>query len=119
MVKKKRGVRDNSRMVGFNLNKKTSVIFSSPQSYRDLSLVCRDGLACAVAALNELLGRWTRLADTSRVQFVYIIGEMIRGGIVGVDSVVWNLLRYAAGGDVSPRNILLVTSLLDIFQDNK
>ncbi|KAI5695734.1 hypothetical protein M8J75_002703 [Diaphorina citri] len=89
------------------------------KSYRDLSLVCRDGLACAVAALNELLGRWTRLADTSRVQFVYIIGEMIRGGIVGVDSVVWNLLRYAAGGDVSPRNILLVTSLLDIFQDNK
>uniref|UniRef100_A0A8D8V715 SOSS complex subunit A homolog n=1 Tax=Cacopsylla melanoneura TaxID=428564 RepID=A0A8D8V715_9HEMI len=89
------------------------------KSYRDLSLVSRDGLTSAVTALNELLARWPRMTDTSRVQFVYIIGEMIRGGIGGVDSVVWNLLRYAAGGDTTAKNILLVTSLLNILQENK
>lgn len=92
---------------------------NASKSYRDLSFVSRDGLASAIAALNELLTRWTKMTDVSRVQFVFVICEMIRGGIVGVDSVVWNLLRYAAGGDIGAKNIMLVTSLLDIFQDNR
>lgn len=40
---------------------------------------------------------------------------MIKNSVSNVDNLCWNLMRYAAGGDVSPKNITLVESLLDLF----
>lgn len=44
---------------------------------------------------------------------------MIRNVVTGVDNVCWNLMRYASGGDVTPKNIFLVDSLLDIYIENR
>lgn len=38
---------------------------------------------------------------------------------MSVDTLCLSLLRHAAGGDTSPRNLFLVDALLEIFQDNR
>lgn len=50
---------------------------------------------------------------------MWLLREMIRTGIANVDTLVWNVLRHAAGGDVSLRNIALVEGLLDLFTEQR
>lgn len=100
------------------------VILTEPQSaaksYRDLTLITRDGLALVLNHLTQLiLQRYLRLTDIVRTQVLWIVREMIRNAVANVDNLCWNLMRHAAGGDVSPRNILLIEALLDIYQENR
>lgn len=99
-------------------------ILTEPQNaikcYRDLTLITRDGLTCVLNNLSNLiLERYLRFQDTTRVQLLWLIREMIRNAVTGVDSVCWNLMRYVSGGDVTQKNIHLVESLLDIYTENR
>nr|XP_050855800.1 integrator complex subunit 3 isoform X3 [Vespula vulgaris] len=100
------------------------VILTDPQnaskSYRDLTLITRDGLAIVLGHLNQLvLERYLRLNDVTRTQLLWLLREMIRTSVANVDNLCLTLLRHAAGGDISPRNLFLVDALLDIFQENR
>ncbi|CAG9790877.1 unnamed protein product [Diatraea saccharalis] len=93
---------------------------NATKCYRDLTLVTRDGFTCVLNNLSNLiLERYLKFQDTTRNQLLWLIKEMIRNNVTGVDSVCWNLMRYASGGDISPKNIILVESLLDIFIENR
>jgi integrator complex subunit 3 len=93
---------------------------NATKGYRDLTLVTRDGFTCVLNNLSNLiLERYLKFQDTTRNQLLWLIKEMIRNVVTGVDSVCWNLMRYASGGDVSPKNIILVESLLDIYIENR
>ncbi|CAH0588030.1 unnamed protein product [Chrysodeixis includens] len=99
-------------------------ILTEPQNatkcYRDLTLVTRDGLTCVLNNLSTLiLERYLKFHDTTRNQLLWLIKEMIRNAVTGIDSVCWNLMRYASGGDITPKNIILVESLLDIYIENR
>lgn len=88
--------------------------------YRDLTLVTRDGLTSVLNSLSNLiLERYLKFHDTTRNQLLWLLKEMIRNAVTGVDSVCWNLMRYASGGDITPKNIFLVESLLDIYLENR
>jgi integrator complex subunit 3 len=90
------------------------------QSYRDLTLITRDGLTLVLNHLTQLiLERYLRLTDTVRTQVLWLVREMIRNAVTNVDNLCWNLMRHAAGGDVSSRNIMLVEALLDIYKENR
>uniref|UniRef100_A0A1B6L0J6 SOSS complex subunit A homolog n=1 Tax=Graphocephala atropunctata TaxID=36148 RepID=A0A1B6L0J6_9HEMI len=100
------------------------VILSEPQhaikSFRDLTLVTRDGLQLVMMNLSQLaVEKWLRMVDVARSQLLWLLRELIRTGAVGVDNVCYNLMRHAAGGDVSPRNIALVDYMLDTFVENR
>ncbi|XP_021933684.1 integrator complex subunit 3 isoform X2 [Zootermopsis nevadensis] len=100
------------------------VILTEPQSaaksYRDLTLITRDGLTLVLSHLTQLiLDRYLRLTDTVRTQVLWLVREMIRNAVTNVDNLCWNLMRHAAGGDVSSRNIMLIEALLDIYQENR
>ncbi|XP_033224600.1 integrator complex subunit 3 isoform X2 [Belonocnema kinseyi] len=100
------------------------VILSEPQeaakSYRDLNLISKDGLAIVLTNLNTLvLDRYLRFNDVTRTQLLWLLREMIRTSVASVDSLCLSLLRHAAGGDTSPRNLFLVDALLNIFQENR
>lgn len=93
---------------------------NATKGYRDLTLITRDGLTCVLNNLSNLiLERYLKFQDTTRNQLLWLIKEMIRNAVTGVDSVCWNVMRYASGGDISPKNIILVESLLDIFIENR
>ncbi|XP_019696020.1 integrator complex subunit 3 isoform X1 [Harpegnathos saltator] len=100
------------------------VILTDPQnaakSYRDLTLITRDGLSIVLIHLNQLvLERYLRLNDITRSQVLWLLREMIRTSVTNVDTLCLTLLRHAAGGDISPKNLYLVDALLDIFQENR
>lgn len=100
------------------------VILTEPQnaakSYHDLTLITRDGLAIVLGHLNQLvLERYLRLHDTARTQLLWLLREMIRTSVANVDNLCSSLLRHAAGGDTSQKNLFLVDALLDIFQENR
>lgn len=93
---------------------------NATKSYRDLMLITRDGLAIVLSNLSQLLmDRYVRLKDSVRSQVLWLVREMIRNAVANVDNLCWILMRHAAGGDISPRNISLIDSLLDIYQDNR
>ncbi|KAG5882643.1 hypothetical protein JTB14_025116 [Gonioctena quinquepunctata] len=95
-------------------------ILTEPQnatkSYRDLTLITRDGFGLIVTNLSQLvLDRYLRFNDVVKQQLIWLLREMIKNAVSNVDNLVWNLMRHAAGGDVSSKNITLIESLLDVF----
>ncbi|XP_058793305.1 integrator complex subunit 3 homolog isoform X5 [Phymastichus coffea] len=99
-------------------------ILTEPQaasnSYRDLTLLTRDGLAVVIASLNQIvLEKYIKLTDVAKNQLMWLLREMIKTNVNNVDNLCLSLLRHAAGGDISSRNIFLVENLLEIFHDNR
>lgn len=90
------------------------------QSYRDLTFVSRDGLALVLSHLIQLVAeRFPRLLDSVRTQLLWLIKELVRANVSGTDNLIWNLMRQIAGGDVTPKNIWLAESLMDLLQDQR
>lgn len=80
----------------------------------------RDGFQSVTTNTCQLiLERYTRLHDVARCQLLWLVREMVRNMVPNVDTLCWNLMRHAASGDVSPKNLYLVENLLDIYQENR
>lgn len=89
---------------------------NAARSYRDLTLITRDGFGHVVTNLSQLvLDKYLRFTEVVRQQLLWLLREMIKNNVSNVDNLCWNLMRHAAGGDVSPKNLSLVESLLDVF----
>lgn len=94
--------------------------FTSIQSYRDLSFVSKDGLALVLSYLTQLVvEKFPRLLDSVRSQLMWLIKELVRANVTGTDMLIWNLMRQIAGGDVTPKNIWLAESLMDMLVDQR
>ncbi|GAB6031207.1 Integrator complex subunit 3 [Chamberlinius hualienensis] len=92
----------------------------SPRFYRDLTFITRDGLNLVLGHVNQLITeKYLKLQDVSRTQLVWLLREMIKNSVLGVDALCYNLLRQIAGGDLSPKNIWLAEAFLDIFIENR
>ncbi|XP_025829891.1 integrator complex subunit 3 homolog [Agrilus planipennis] len=95
-------------------------ILTEPQnaskSYRDLTLITRDGFGLVLTHLSQLvLEKYLKFKDVAKSQLIWLVREMIKNSVTNVDNLCWNLMRHAAGGDTSIRNVTLVESLLDIY----
>jgi len=102
----------------------TYVILTDPQnasrSYRDLTFVSRDGLTIVLNYLVQLVAeRFPRLLDSVRGQLIWLLKELMRANVNGTDNLIWNLMRQIAGGDVSPKNLWLAESLLELLTDQR
>jgi len=102
----------------------TCTILIDPQnaarSYRDLTFVSRDGLTLVLNYLVSLVAeRSARLLDSVRAQLLWRLKELMRTNVNGTDNLVWNLMRQIAGGDVSPKNLWLAESLMDLLIDHR
>ncbi|XP_030386762.1 integrator complex subunit 3 homolog isoform X2 [Scaptodrosophila lebanonensis] len=88
----------------------------APKTYRDITLVCRDGINVIVANLTLLVvEKYAKLSEIARRQLIWVLREFVKHQVLSVENVIWNCLRQAGGGDVSHKNLFLVESLLDIF----
>ncbi|XP_054160466.1 integrator complex subunit 3-like [Oppia nitens] len=89
---------------------------NAQRHYRDLTYVSRDGMSYVINVLNQIvLEKYQKLHDSSRTQLIWILKEMIKNSIVGTDGLCMNLLRQISGGDISPKNIWLAETVVDIF----
>ncbi|GBP11638.1 Integrator complex subunit 3 homolog, partial [Eumeta japonica] len=59
--------------------------------------------------------KYNKLTDIARRQLIWLLRGLVKHQVLNVENIIWNCLRQAGGGDVSPRNLFLVESLLDIF----
>lgn len=93
---------------------------AAAKAYSDLTLLAHDGLAFVINNLAMLVAeKYQRLNDVPRKQLLWFLRELIRNQVLNVDNLVWNILRQASGGDISPKNIALVDGLLDIFIEHR
>ncbi|XP_065092051.1 integrator complex subunit 3 homolog isoform X2 [Ochlerotatus camptorhynchus] len=100
------------------------VILTDPnaagKAYSDLTLLTHDGLAFVTNNLAMLVAeKYQRLNDIPRKQLLWFLKELIKNQVLNVDNLVWNILRQASGGDISPKNVALVDGLLDIFIEHR
>jgi len=90
------------------------------QSYRDLTLLNRDGFKVLLAHFNIIVQDfYLRLVDIVRSQAIWLFREMLRAGVAGVDAVCFTLLRQCAGGDLSNRNLAHIEAMLATFEINR
>ncbi|EAA07507.6 AGAP002539-PA [Anopheles gambiae str. PEST] len=93
---------------------------SAPKTYRDLTLLTRDGLGFVTANLAMLVAeKYHKLTDVGRKQLLWLLRELIKNQVLNVDNLAWNILRQASGGDISPKNVALIEGLLDIFTEHR
>ncbi|XP_022161957.1 integrator complex subunit 3 [Myzus persicae] len=115
--------KDKSQEEVISLGLLTAVLLDTKNAdkiYRDLTLLSRDGLQSVISHLQQFtLEKWSRLLDPPRKQLLWLVREMVRNNIAGVDNLCWNLMRNAAGGDISTTNIALIEYLLDLYQDHR
>lgn len=88
--------------------------------YRDVVSFSKDGINLFSTYLNVIIvERLMKLRDHSIKQVFWITNQLMKAGITTVDSICSNLIRQAAGGDVSPRNLKFVESLLELITENR
>ena len=81
--------------------------------YRDLITVNRDGLSCVLGHLNHLvIDKYLKMYPATKQQLMWLIRELIRASVAGMETVCWNLMRQVAGGDVSKNNLWLADILV-------
>ncbi|KAF0295626.1 Integrator complex subunit 3 [Amphibalanus amphitrite] len=66
-----------------------------------------------------IMEKYTKLLESVKQQLIWLTREMIRNSVNGTEALCWNLMRQIVGGDVSPKNIWLAESLLDIYVENR
>ena len=85
-----------------------------------MTFVSRDGLTIVLNYLVQLVAeRFPRLLDSVRGQLIWFLKELMRANVNGTDNLIWNLMRQIAGGDVSPKNLWLADSLLELLTDQR
>lgn len=90
------------------------------KTYRDLTLITHDGLTFVTTNLSILVAeKYLKFSDIARKQLLWLIREFVKNVVPNVDGIVWNILRQASGGDVSPKNISLIEGLLDILIEHR
>lgn len=93
---------------------------AAPKTYRDLTLITRDGLNLVINHLTELvIHKYQRLSEVARKQLLWLVRELIKNQVPMVDTVVWNILRQTSGGDTSVKNIWLIDEVLEILIEHR
>ncbi|XP_052276619.1 integrator complex subunit 3-like isoform X2 [Dreissena polymorpha] len=91
---------------------------NAAKNYRDITLVNRDAFSIVLTRLNQLIfEKWLKLKDVGRSQILWLTRELVKNSVVGADAVVNVLMRQIAGGDITPKNVWLAESVLDILTE--
>ncbi|XP_072284754.1 integrator complex subunit 3 [Pyxicephalus adspersus] len=92
----------------------------SQKCYRDLALITRDGMNIVLNKINQILmEKYLKLQDTCRTQLIWLVRELVKSGVLGADGVCMTFMKQIAGGDISPKNIWLSESVLDILMEQR
>lgn len=88
--------------------------------YRDVVTVSKDSLNLFSTYMNIIIiERLTKLKDHSIKQIFWTAHQLMKANIATAENICSNLIRQTASGDLSPRNMRLVESLLDLLVENR
>jgi integrator complex subunit 3 len=80
-----------------------------------LTLTSKDGLSTCIIQLQRLIEKYFKLLDKPRERLLSLVGEIAKLSINEIEGICINLLRFVLPGDVTPKNLWLINSLLNIF----
>lgn len=63
--------------------------------------------------------KYNKLTEISKKQLIWLLRELVKNQVQTVDNLVWNILRQASGGDISPKNLTLIEEMLDTFVEHR
>ncbi|PAA79905.1 hypothetical protein BOX15_Mlig000413g4 [Macrostomum lignano] len=90
------------------------------KAFKFLLLTTKDNLNLAVTEISRLLGEyWAKLLDTPRRQLLWLFHELVKSNTINAEHVLHHLLRRMTGGDLSPLNLWLVETVLDILSQHR
>ncbi|KAK3710033.1 hypothetical protein QZH41_012426 [Actinostola sp. cb2023] len=93
---------------------------AAAKAYRDMSLISRDGLNMVITKVVSIVtDKYSKLQETVRTQIAWLASELVKNSIMHTENLCAALLRQIVGGDVSPQNIWLVESVLNILSNNR
>ncbi|XP_065059923.1 integrator complex subunit 3-like [Rhopilema esculentum] len=93
---------------------------NAAKAYRDLSYLSRDGFNLIINKLLQVISdKFDRLLETPRGQILWLLGEMMKNSVIGLEVVALALLKQIAGGDISLGNTWLAENTLKILQNNR
>ncbi|PIK62170.1 putative integrator complex subunit 3-like [Apostichopus japonicus] len=103
------------------------VILTDPalasKAYRDLTFISRDGLALVWNRFSQMINeRFAKMSDMTRKQVLWFAKEMVKILRLLLDLFGHVLERVKVvpwGGDISPRNMWLAETLLDLLSENR
>lgn len=88
--------------------------------YRDVVTFSKDSLQLFSTYLNIIIiERLSKLRDHSIKQIFWITHQLMKGNINMTETICSALVRQAAGGDISVKNLWLVENLLGLFIENR
>ncbi|EDO31965.1 predicted protein, partial [Nematostella vectensis] len=88
----------------------------APKAYRDLSFITRDSLGMVIAkVIGNIADRFAKLHETARTQLIWLTSEFVKNSVIGTEGLCHALLRQIVGGDISPPNVWLTESMLNLL----
>lgn len=88
--------------------------------YRDVVTFSKDSLNLFSTYLNIIIiERLSKLRDHSIKQIFWITHQLMKANIAGAETICSALIRQAAGGDISSKNLWLIENLLGLFIENR
>ncbi|KAJ1662720.1 hypothetical protein IW140_005246 [Coemansia sp. RSA 1813] len=93
---------------------------TSAVHFQYLNIVSRDRFAHALSRLQLIASapKFPRIRAEVRTQLLWIMEEMVKMNMPGVEQVAMTLTRQLRGGDVSAANLRLCRQMLDFLQNN-
>lgn len=92
----------------------------SHKYFRDVVTLNKDGLATFSNCLCFIIAeRLQKLKDHSIKQAFWAANQLMKAGINGAENVCVSFMRSISGGDLSPRNLWLAESLIDLLIENR
>lgn len=93
---------------------------SHTRHYRDVVAFSKDGLALFSTYLNMIIiERLQKLREHSIRNIIWLTNQMIKANITSAENISFSLMRQLAGGDLSPKNLLLIECVLELLIDNR
>lgn len=99
--------------------KLTAFVFA--QYWQHLTFTQKDGFEHAASLILKFCDheRWKRLADSTRVQVVFVASELAKLKAKKAEAVVSLLLRQIPSGTVAQEHLWLASALIGLLQQNR
>ncbi|XP_018646775.1 hypothetical protein Smp_169520 [Schistosoma mansoni] len=86
----------------------------------DIVLTSRDNLTYVLSEMTRLVAEtWPKMTQSVRCNLLSLLGEFISTKTASVEVLMLHVYRRMTTGDISPQNLWLIDSMVDLLEKNK
>ncbi|CAH8593487.1 unnamed protein product [Heterobilharzia americana] len=86
----------------------------------DIVLTSRDNLTYVLSEMTRLVAEtWPKMVQSVRSNLICLLGELISTKTASVEVLMLHVYRRMTTGDISPQNLWLIDTMVDLLEKNK